>query len=312
MGYVEGMQPLHIVTGAFGYSGSRIAARLLVAGSRVRTLTNSGSDAHPLAPLIERAPLDFSDPEGLTGALQGARSLTNTYWVRFSEAGFSMARAVEHSRVLFEAARRAGVERIVHVSITNPSADSPYEYFRGKAEVEAALEASGVPFTILRPAVLFGGGDILVNNIAWGLRHAPLFGLFGRGAFRLQPIHVDDFAGLAADAALGPPDRPNETLDAVGPEVFTYRELALELRGIMGRRTPIVPLPAGLALWAVRLIGRLMGDVTLTAEEIGALMDSLLISAAPALGQTCLTDWAWEHAGELGRHYASELGRRRS
>ncbi len=312
------MQNLHVVTGAFGYSGSRIATRLLAsaadgqapARARLRTLTNTSSDAHPLAPLVERVPLDFTDPAGLVRSLEGAKSLVNTYWVRFSEADFSMTRAVENSRVLFEAARTAGVERIVHVSITNPSLTSPYEYFRGKAEVEAALEASGVPHTILRPAVLFGGGDILVNNIAWGLRHLPVFGLFGRGDFRLQPIHVNDFAELAVAAALGEPGRPNEILDAVGPEAFTYRELALELRSILGTRTLLTPLPSSLALGLARGLGRLMGDVILTREEVGALMDDLLVSDAPALGKTRLTDWARANVRELGRHFACELDRR--
>ncbi|MDF1799505.1 MAG: NAD(P)H-binding protein [Planctomycetota bacterium] len=304
--------PKHVVTGAFGYSGSRIATRLLASGAEVRTLTGKGALAHPLEPLVPREPLAFEDPDALARSLDGARTLTNTYWVRFSEAGFSMERAVERSAVLFEAARRAGVERIVHVSITNPSADSPFAYFRGKAAVEAALVESGVPHTILRPAVLFGGGDILVNNIAWALRHLPVFGLFGRGAYRLQPIHVDDFAELAVRAAFGDPSRPSEVQDAVGPEVFSYRELAEGLRGILGARCAIASMPTGVALASVRLLGRLLGDVTLTREEVGALMADLLVSDGPATGTTRLTTWAADNAAELGRSYHAELDRRTS
>ncbi len=300
----------HAVTGAFGYSGSRIAARLLAAGHEVRTLTGRGPRAHPLGPLVERTPLDLDDPAALERDLAGVRTLTNTYWVRFSEAGFSMQRAVERSARLFEAARRAGVERIVHVSITNPSADSPYAYFRGKAAVEEALAATGVPHTILRPAVFFGGGDILVNNIAWALRHLPVFGMFGDGGYRLQPIHVDDFADLAAAAALGQTDRPSEVLDAVGPEAFTYRELAELLRGILGARCAIAGMPTGLALGSVRLLGRVLGDVTLTREEVGALMDDLLVSDRRPTGTTLLSEWAAAHAPELGRCYHCELDRR--
>ena len=301
---------VHVVTGAFGYSGSRIAARLLAAGQRVRTLTRRDPRAHPLGPLVERAPLDLDDPGSLARSLSGVRTLTNTYWVRFSEAGFSMDQAVERSARLFLAAREAGVERVVHVSITNPDAASPYAYFRGKAAVEEALAATGLPHTILRPAVLFGGEDILVNNIAWALRHLPVFGLFGRGDYRLQPIHVDDLADLAAGAALGRPERPDEILEATGPEVFTFRELAELLRGTLATRCAITPMPTGLALGSVRLLGRLLGDVTLTREEVGALRDDLLVGKGSPTGTTRLTDWAASHAGELGRTYACELDRR--
>src|SRR5574341_600408 len=181
-------EQLHVVTGAFGYSGSYIARRLLDQGCRVRTLTNSTRRGHPLATGIDVRPLAFHQPRTLVDALQGAAVLYNTYWVRFNHRSFTHAQAVANTLVLFDAARQAGVGRIVHVSITKPSEDSPLEYFRGKARLERALIESGIPYTILRPAVLFGGADILVNNIAWALRHLPVFGVFGEGGYRLQPI----------------------------------------------------------------------------------------------------------------------------
>ena len=165
---------------------------------------------------------DFDRPERLAKSLAGVSVLYNTYWVRFNHRNFTFAEAVRNSRTLFHAARQAGVERIVHTSITNPSLDSPLEYFRGKAQVEQALKDCGVSAAVLRPAVLFGGHDILINNMAWTLRHLPVFGLFGRGDYRLQPIHVEDFASLAVAAGR---QRDNVTINAIGPETFTYREL---------------------------------------------------------------------------------------
>lgn len=235
--------------------------------------------------------------------------LYNTYWVRFTHGDFSHAQAVENTLRLFECAAKAGVGRAVHVSITNPSADSDLPYFSGKARLEAALTASGLPHTILRPAVLFGGEDILVNNIAWMLRRFPVFGVFGDGAYRLQPIHVEDFADLAVASGKA---NENQVVDAIGPETFTYRALVDAIGACLGVRRPIVGLPPSLGLLAGRAMGVFLHDVVLTREEIAGLMRGLLYTDSPPAGETKLTDWATANADTLGRHYASELARRRN
>jgi len=300
---------LHVVTGAFGYSGRHVAGRLLADGCRVRTLTNSPRRRQPFGSRVEIRPLAFDRPELLVDALRDAAVLYNTYWVRFNHRSFNHAEAVANTLVLFDAARRAGVHRVVHVSITNPSEESPFEYFRGKARLERALIASGLPHTILRPAVLFGGADILVNNIAWALRHLPVFGTFGAGHYRLQPIHVEDFAGLAVRE--GRPG-PNRVIDATGPETFTFRELVARLGDVIGCRRPIVAVPPALAWVTAAVLGLVVRDVVLTWDEIAGLMAGLLATNAPPAGTTRLTDWARAHADELGRRYASELARRRN
>lgn len=299
---------LHVVTGAFGFSGGYITKRLLAAGYRVRTLTNSPARRNPFDGHVEVHPYHFEDPAALEESLRGAAVLYNTYWVRFDALDFSHEKAVANSLRLFTAARRAGVARIVHISITNPSEESPLPYFRGKALLERALIETGLSYAILRPAVLFGKEDILINNIAWALRHLPVFGLFGDGRYRLQPIYVDDLAALAVEAGQR---RNNEIIDAIGPDTFTYRELVQTLARAIGVRRPIVAMPPGLAYLAAALIGRLMGDVLITRDEIAGLMAGLLYTPSPPVGRTPLEEWAREHAGDLGRHYASELARRR-
>ncbi|MGC8541452.1 MAG: SDR family oxidoreductase, partial [Phycisphaerae bacterium] len=190
-------ETLHAVTGAFGYSGRYITQRLLAAGICVRTLTNSPQRHNPFGQSVDVQPFNWHDPKKLTEALTGVDVLYNTYWVRFNSRTFCFAEAIENNRKLLVAAKAAGVRRIVHVSITNPDINSDLEYFRGKAQVEQALTDSGVDFTIRRPAVIFGREDILINNIAWVLRHLPVFGVFGDGQYKLQPIYVDDLAELA-------------------------------------------------------------------------------------------------------------------
>lgn len=300
------------ITGPRGYSGRHIARLLLEAGLSVRGLTNSPDKADPFGGTIPLAPLDWNNTDALARSLEGCDALINTYWVRFDHRRFNHAEAVSNSRKLFAAARRAGVRKIVHVSITNPDIHSPLPYFRGKAEVEAALDASGIPHTILRPAVLFGespGEDILVNNMAWTLRNFPLIGVFGKGDYRLQPIHVADFARLAVSALSAEAPR---LIDAIGPETFTFRELFATLGRIIGHPRPIVSVPPFFGLAVAKLVGWTHADVFLTREEIRGLMqDRLCVPDAPPAGEIRLTEWATRHRETIGRHYASELARRK-
>lgn len=300
---------LHAVTGAFGYSGRYIARRLLDAGHRVITLTNSLQRDNPFAGRVAAKPLVFGRPDALVETLRGVRVLYNTYWVRFNYRSFTHAQAVDNTRRLFTAARQAGVERIVHVSITNPSADSELEYFCGKAQLEAALKASEVSYAILRPAVLFGREDILINNIAWMLRRFAVFGVFGDGEYKLQPIHVDDLAKLAVEHGAKVDD---VIVDAIGPETFTYRELVTAIGRAIGKPRRIVSIPPSAGYYVSVLLGKLMGDVVLTRDEIKGLMAGLLSVDSPPAGTTRLTDWAAEHRDALGVRYANELGRRLS
>ncbi len=194
------------------------------------------------------------------------------------------------------------------MSITNPAQDSPLEYFRGKAVLEKALVESGMSYAILRPAVLFGQEDILINNIAWTLRHLPAFGVFGKGRYRLQPIHVDDLAALAVQQGQG---REDVVINAIGPETFTYRELAAKIGEAIGKPRPVVSVPPWFGYAVSRVLGMLVRDVVITKDEIEGLMADLLYVDAPPAGTTVLTEWVKQHADTLGRHYTSELARRR-
>ncbi len=304
---VNAVPGVHAVTGAFGFSGKYITQRLLSEGRRVITLTNSADRANPFGGRVAAYPFHFEQPELLAEALAGVETLYNTYWVRFNHPLFRHADAVRNTLILFEAARQAGVRRVVHVSITNPSADSPLEYFSGKARLEQALIESGLSYAILRPTVLFGPEDILINNIAWMLRRLPVFGVFGDGSYKLQPIYVDDLAGLAVQWGA---TRDNIVLNAIGPETFTYRELVETIGRLIGARRPVIGVPPAVGYWAGWLVGKLKGDVTITREEITGLMDNLLYVETPPTGTTKLTDWVTAHADTVGRHYANELARR--
>jgi NADH dehydrogenase len=295
------------VTGAFGYSGRYIATRLLGAGHEVITLTNSLQRVNPFGEKVIAFPFHFDEPHKLRDSLRGVDTLVNTYWVRFDHRLFTHEQAVANTKVLFSAAKEAGVRRIVHVSITHPDSTSALPYFRGKAELESALKALDVSYCILRPTVLFGKEDVLINNIAWSLRHLPVIGVFGAGDYRLQPIYVDDLAQAAAERV---GDDRDEVLEAIGPETFTYRELVARVGSAIGVKRPIISVSPGLGYWGCRLVGLFVGDVVITREEIRGLMEGRLYVDAPPLGTTRLTEWIERRRETLGRRYTSELARR--
>jgi NADH dehydrogenase len=299
--------PTDLVTGAFSYSGGQIAERLLDSGRSVRTLTNHPDRPHKLRASVETLPYRFDDPAALAHSLEGVSTLYNTFWVRFDHEQTSFANAIESSRMLFFAAKHAGVRRIVHLSITNPSLQSPLPYFRGKALVEYALAQSGVPYAIVRPTWIFGGQrDVLANNIAWILRRMPVFALPGDGNYPVQPVHVEDLARICVNAGNADGDI---VIDAAGPETMPFRDLITLVRAAVNAHAPILHIPPPIMAVAARALGVLVRDVVLTGDEIRGLMDGLLVSHAAPLGRIAFSEWLNEHSTSVGRSYANELQR---
>lgn len=337
------------VTGAFSYTGSYIARALLERGWDVITLTRDPTRQHPLQERVKAFPLDFVDPEQLQTSLRDVHTLVNTYWVRFNYPGSSFDQAVENSRMLIQAAERAGVRRIIHISVSNPDfglgiasgakrprkdgqglhyyrgkakegyafrsceepsaarrRGNPLPYYYGKSQVEEMIKASKMSYAILQPALIFGKEEVLVHNIAWLLRHFPIFAIADSGHYRLQPIFVEDLANLVAQA--GSTTR-NEILPAAGPEVFTFNELIDFLKQVVGSRALVLHTAPWLTLLMAKFVGFLLGDITLTREELQGLVEERLYVGEPALGKTSFSDWAKENRASLGLFYRNELRR---
>jgi NADH dehydrogenase len=294
------------ITGAFSYTGKYVARLLLDRGYSVRTLTGHPGRENPFGDVVQVFPYNFDRPEELRESLLGTSTLINTYWVRFPRGEATFETAVRNTRTLIEAAKDAGVQRIVHVSIANPSSDSPLSYYRGKAELEQAVIDSGLSYTIVRPTVIFGDEDILINNIAWFVRRFPVFGIPGDGRYRIRPIYVEDMAQIMAEAVDAP---GNAVMDAVGPETYTFEELVSLIARSMGRPVHCVHVPASLAYLATLVAGWFLRDVVLTWEEYRGLMGNLLAPEGPASGSTRLSEWLATHKQLVGMGYASEVAR---
>jgi NADH dehydrogenase len=293
------------VTGAFSYSGKYITRRLLERGEEVITLTGHPDRPDPFGGKVKAYPLDF-DEASMTRSLHGVDVLVNTYWVRFDKGENTQPRAVENTRGLVNAARAAGVKRIVHVSIANPAPDSHLPYYWGKAANEKAVMESGLSYAILRPTVLIGKEDILINNIAFLLRRFPFFLIPGDGSYRIQPIFVEDLADLAVEGVYS---RDNYVIDAVGPDSYTFKEFVQLIGEKIGAQRPIISVPPRLALLAAQFLSVFVGDVILTPEEVDGLMANLLVSKQPARGKTAFKDWLEENKSTVGSKYASEIKR---
>lgn len=295
------MATVDVVTGAFSYTGSFIARRLLAAGHQVRTLTNNPHPPPDLAEKVARGPLNFDDAEGLVRFLQGADTLYNTYWVHSNYGAAAFAEAVRRSERLFAAAREAGIRRLVHLSIANPSA-SHHPYYVSKAALEQAIQSSGISYAIVRPTLVYGEGDVLINNIAWVLRHFPIFAIPGDGAYRLQPVHVEDVAEIAVTAGRA---NDNVTIDAAGPDILRFEELVRLLRQAVESRALLLKTPPMLALAGARVAGFIARDALLTREQLDDLRAELLVSHQPARATIRFTDWLPGQRGVLGLRYAS-------
>ncbi|TMF34851.1 MAG: NAD-dependent epimerase/dehydratase family protein [Chloroflexi bacterium] len=295
-----------VVTGAFSFTGRFIARRLLAEERRVKTLTNHPQRAGAEDITAEVAPLQFADRAALVESLRGADVLYNTYWVRFRHGRVRFGDAVANTRILVGAARDAGVRKVVHISVSNPSVDSPLDYYAGKARAENAVRESGLQWAIVRPTLIFGAGDILINNIAWLLRRLPVFGIPGRGDYRLQPVAGEDVAEIATWAAA---QGGNVTVDAAGPDIIYYSEMVESIAIAVGRHPRFVYISPRNAVRAAGIIGRLVRDVMLSEPELQGLMQELLVSREKPRGTRRLDNWLLSNANGIGRSYASELER---
>ena len=297
---------LNVVTGSFGYIGKYITCKLLEQGEEVRTITTHPDKPNPFGNAVKAFSYNFDNPEELTNSLRGAETLYNTYWIRFEYDNQTYRQTIKNTITLFNCAKEAGIKRIVHISVTNASVNSDLPYYAGKAEQENALINSGVPYTIVRPTLVFGDEDILVNNIAWLIRKFPLFPIFGDGTYRVQPVFVKDLASIAVESSRG---EKSVILDAIGPETFTFQEFVQLIASAIKPAAALIHIPPAIGIIFGKLIGLILRDNILTRNELKGLMDEMLTSKQQPNGSTAFSDWLESHKEKIGSVYSSEIER---
>ena len=197
---------------------------------------------------------DIRDEGAVQAAIAGAYGVVNAV-ILYRESGTETFQAlhVKAAGQLAGQAKRAGVERFIHVSGIGADPNSRSSYIRSRGEGELAVRAAFANGFIVRPAVMFGNDDAFLNTIVTLLRRLPAYPLFGRGLTRLQPVFVEDVAEAIARATLNPgaPD----TCELGGPHVYTYRELLAEIAARLGKRPILVSVPFNLWHWLARIPG---------------------------------------------------------
>lgn len=297
---------LNVVTGSFGYIGKYITLKLLKHGEEVKTITTHPDKPNPFGSAVKAFPYNFNDPQVLTASLRGASTLYNTYWIRFEYDNQTYRQTIKNTITLFNCAKEAGIKRIVHISVTNASENSDLPYYSGKAEQEKALINSGVPYSIVRPTLVFGDEDILVNNIAWLIRKFPLFPIFGDGAYRVQPVFVEDLASIAIESSK---EENSVIFDAIGPESFTFQEFVQLIASNIKPTAKLVNVPPTIGIIFGKLTGLVLRDNILTRNELKGLMDEMLTSKQKPNGTTAFSDWLNSNKEKIGSKYSSEIER---
>lgn len=300
------LQQYDIVTGAFDYTGRHIAVKLLESGHRVGTITRRPERSYVLDERVRVLPY-FNEPAALEESLKGADTVYNTHWTRFDRGNSTFKNAIKNIDVLLAAAQRAGVRKFVHISVSNADRNPRFPYFRGKWEAEQNIRNSGIDYAILRPALIFGPEEILINNIYFFLRHFHAFAIPGDGNYKIQPIHVDDLAELAVSSAQM---HGSVEMNVAGPEDFTFNELINLLKKTSGKLAVTIHVPPKAALFFATQIGKhILHDMVLTEDEINSLMEGLLESENPVRGNTKFSEWIEANRNVMGAKYANELRR---
>jgi uncharacterized protein YbjT (DUF2867 family) len=299
--------PTILITGASGFIGGAIADRL-IGRAEIRSLTS-----HPaknrFGARVRSFSYNFDRPAAMADAFHGVDVFVNSYYVRFKYGKSTFERAVDASRELITLARDARVRKIVHVSVSNAREQSELPYYANKGRIERLVSASGLPYTILRPAIVVGPGDILVNNIAYFLRRLPVFTIFGRGTYRAQPVTLDAFADVAVEAVDGA--YQNQTIAIAGPRDWRFVDMVRAIRATVGSHAALVPAPSWMALAGLKIAGVVLRDVVLTGDEIKGLTREYLCAREPVRRGADFDEWLADPAvgAALGREYSSELAR---
>jgi NADH dehydrogenase len=272
----------------------------------VKTITTHVDKPNMFGAKVKAYPYNFENPVRLIETLQGADTLYHTYWIRFEHGRQTFGKAVANTKILFQCAAKAGIKKIVHISVTNASVDSPLPYYAGKGQQESVLQESGTAYSIIRPTLVFGNEDILVNNIAWLIRKFPIFPIMGDGSYKMQPIFAEDLAKIAVESSR---EEDSLLIDAVGPETYSYTQFVKTISSAIGRDVKFFNVSPGVGILLGRLIGIYVRDVILTSDELNGLMSNLLTSKQRPNGSMKFSEWIKANHRSVGAVYFSELER---
>lgn len=258
------------LTGLTGYVGRRIAKRLASSGHRIRALVLPGEDVPPGIAGLDVVRGDLLDPASFAGRGEGVTTVVHAAAAMLPNPAEKVRTVnVEGTRHLLAEARRWGAKRFVYLSAVSAAYPVRNCYGDSKLEAERLVAASGIPWAVLRPTMVYGeGGGLHFARLAGLVRSAPgFFPVFGPGSAKLQPVHVQDLAA-AVELALFHPAATGRVWGASGATVVTFDELVGKIAAAQGVRRRLVHVPYGAAMAAARVAVRLSPSFFLTPDAL--------------------------------------------
>lgn len=270
------------LTGASGYVGSAVLERLLAHGHQVTALVHRRPpQARSGVSFVQG---DVTDAVSLTRAMTGCEAVVHLVGIieERPRKGITFERIhVEGTRNMLQAAKSNGIRRYVHMSAIAASPDGPAKYQRTKWAAEEAVRASGLDWTILRPTVVAGPGNEVIRMLAGVLKWAPVFPIFGSGAYEMQPVPIETVAEAFA-RALELPQTIGRAYSVAGRDRVTYKQMVQAIASVLGRRPLLVHIPEGLIRAVVPVAQHLPG-FPITREQLVMLLDSKECDERPFL-----------------------------
>lgn len=250
------------ITGGTGFVGRNLAARL--------------DDAVVVS---RRNGVDVTDVDALTEAFRGCDAVAHCAGINREIGDQTFRRVhVEGTRAVVEAARRAGVGRIVMVSFLRARPDCGSGYHESKWEAEEIVRGSGIPHTILKSGMIYGPGDHMVDHVTKAVRTLPFFWTVGFRERTARPVPVDDAVDVLLAALEG--RIPDPTVAVMGVDEVTLGEAIRRIARVAGRRPAYLPVP----VWTIRLLARIterLMVVPLVARAQARMLAEGVSEAAP-------------------------------
>jgi uncharacterized protein YbjT (DUF2867 family) len=258
-----------LITGASGFVGTAVTQALLHHELKILARTPSAT-----APRRTTIVGDVTDATSLDGVCDGVDTLVHLVAIIQETGEASFDRVIRQgSENIFQEAKRAGVKHVVYISAIGAQDNPDFQYHQAKWRAEQALQASGLPHTILRPSIIYGPGDGFLSLLAGVVKSFPLTPVIGDGTSLFQPVHVQDVAQVVARAVGDPDAMPAGPMEIGGPDIFTFKELIELIRQELGVRRPKVHIPVPLMRTVVSLSAPLPKPIRppVTMEQIKML-----------------------------------------
>ena len=260
-----------LVAGASGFLGSHVLKALNRHSHQVLAL----SRRLPAEEYCEFVPCDLTEDELPIEQIRDCDAIVNLVGIKRGKGKQSFQNVhVGITRRLLDAAHRCGIKRFIHISVVASKADPRLPYHHTKWLSEEMVRTSGLDYTILRPAVIYGRGDDMISHLVKMIRFFPLFPVVGRGNSILQPVDVRDVA-TSVVAALEKPVAIGKSYDVVGPERLALKEVVHRVARAVALNLTVIPTPVWFQRIAVHCMNRLSKNPLSTPAQLQMLIDGL-------------------------------------